>query len=165
MKTKKKTVQPTLEQKIKRVLGNYFKTQLMLMVIVGVVTWGILALLNVKFAVTLAIMTGILSAIPNFGIVIATAVATLVAIFDNVVFLPNSQPIVEGVVVLVIFVLFNRLVDFFLAPVFLGKTNKINPFILFLLVILGTVFFGVPGAILSVPVFLVVRVIWKHFSN
>ena len=161
----KKVASPTLGEKIKKVLINYLTTQFILMVIVGLATWGILTLLNVRYAVLLAILTGVLSAIPNFGILVATVVASLVAVFDQVVFLQNVPSIIEGIVILVIFVLLNKLVDLFLAPFFLGKTNKINPLVVFLVILLGTIFFGVWGAIFAMPVFLIVKTVLEHFSN
>ena len=161
----KKVASPTLGEKIKKVLINYLTTQFILMVIVGLATWGILTLLNVRYVVLLAILTGVLSAIPNFGILVATVVASLVAVFDQVVFLQNVPSIIEGIVILVIFVLLNKFVDLFLAPFFLGKTNKINPLVVFLVILLGTIFFGVWGAIFAMPVFLIVKTVLEHFSN
>lgn len=166
-KTKnKKTVSPlTLGEKIKKVLINYFTTQFILMIIVGVVTWGILALLNVRFAITLGVVTGVLSSIPVVGMLIATIAATLVAIFDNMSMWQNSSQWLEGLIVLAVLFIFNKFVDLLIAPIFLGKTNKVNPIVLILVVFIGTVFFGVWGAILSVPAFLVVKTTIEHYTS
>lgn len=161
----KKNIQLTLGSKIWKVLITYFKTQFILMLIVGLLTWGILFLLKVKFAIPLAILTGVLSGVPNFGIIIATIVATLVAIFDKVVFLPNATPLVEGLAVMVIFIILNKFVDLILAPIFLGKTNKVSPFVIFMITLLGTVLFGVAGAILAVPLYLVIKTVIEHQSG
>lgn len=161
----KKVALLTLREKIRKVLINYFTTQFVLMIIVGLTTWGILTLLNLKYALVLAILTGVLSAIPNFGILVATVVASLVAVFDQVVFLQNTSSIIEGIVVLLIFVLLNKLVDLFLAPFFLGKTNNINPLVVFLVTLLGTIFFGIWGAIFAMPVFLIAKTVLEDFNN
>lgn len=161
----KKVTPRTLGEKIRKVLINYFTTQFVLMIIVGLTTWGILTLLNLKYALVLAILTGVLSAIPNFGILVATVVASLVAVFDQVVFLQNTPSIIEGIVVLLIFVLLNKLVDLFLAPFFLGKTNNINPLVVFLVTLLGTIFFGIWGAIFAMPVFLIAKTVLEDFNN
>lgn len=165
LRSKKKEVSLTLEQKIKKVLVGYVSTQFVLMVIVGVATWGVLNLLNVEYAVLLGILTGVLSSIPNFGIAIATIAITLVTIFDKVSLWPNSPPIVEGLLVIVIFVLLNKIVDLVLAPLFLGKTNKVSPVLVFLLTLFGTILYGVPGAILAVPVYLVIKTVIEHFDG
>lgn len=165
VKTTKKEPQLSLGHKIGKVLVNYFTTQFILMTLIGVASWGILTLLKVKYALTLGILTGVLSGIPNFGMIIATIAATLVAFFDKANMWTGSPPWLEGVVILIIFFVFNKIVDMLVAPLFLGKTNKVNPFVVFLLVVLGTIFFGIWGAILAVPAFLVIKTVTEHFSN
>ncbi len=164
-KSKKVVAPQTLGGKIGKALGNYITTQFILMLLVGFATWGILSLLNVKYSILLGIATGVLSGIPSFGMFIAVIAITLVAIFDKVVFLPKAPGIVEGIVVFLIFVLFNKLVDFLIAPIFLGKTNKVSPLALLLVTILGTVFFGVIGAILAMPLYLVIKTTIDHFRS
>lgn len=164
VKAKNKTVPLALGEKIKKVLANYVITQFILMIIVSLLVWGILALLNIKYAMVLGVFTGVLSIIPNYGMVISSFLIALVAIFDKVVFLSGMPPFVEGVAVIIILIALNKLVDLLLAPLFLGKTNKINPLLLILVVISGTILFGVPGAILSVPLLLVVKTILEHFN-
>jgi predicted PurR-regulated permease PerM len=164
-KIKKKSNPLTLGGKIRDVLVKYLTTQFVLMVLVGVASWFILDLLNVKYAVILGIATGTLSIVPGFGMIIATIAASLVAIFDNVVFLPRMSAFFEGVVILLIFLVLNKIVDWLLAPIFLGKVAKVNPIIVLLAVVLGTLFFGVPGAFLAVPVLLVAKTIIDHFSK
>ena len=86
-----KKIQPILVDEIKIVLINYLKTQFVLMLIVTALVWGALSLIGVKYAVILAFGTGALSAVPFFGMTIASIIAGLVAIFDQVVFL-SSMP-------------------------------------------------------------------------
>ncbi len=155
----------SLGGKIKEVLANYLKAQFVLMAATALLAWGVLSLLKVKYALFLAVLTGTLSLVPNFGIIIASAAAFLVATFDKVVFLPNYLPVVEGLVILVIFFILNKLIDIFLAPLLLAKAGQENPLILLFLVVLGTLAFGLPGALLSVPLFLVLKTVWNHFFS
>lgn len=170
-KTKSKKINTTKKEErslggqIIKVLFAYFTTQFVLMIIVGLATWGILSLLNVKYAVLLGAITGILSGIPNIGMFFATIALVLMAIFDKVNFWQNSSPVIEGVIVLIIFIVLNKFVDFLLAPIFLGKAVKLNPIILFFVIILGTVLLGPAGAVLAVPILLVVRTIVKYYNK
>lgn len=159
---KKKEVQLGLGAQIGKVLLAYFTTQFILMVLIGFTTWGILALLDVRYAVLLGVFTGVLSGIPNIGMFFATIAITAVAVLDKINFWPNSSPLVEGVLTLIIFIALNKLVDFLLAPIFLGKAVKLNPVILFFVILLGTIFLGPAGAILAVPILLVVRTVIKY---
>jgi predicted PurR-regulated permease PerM len=135
------------------------------MIIVGAATWGILSLLHVGYPILLAVMTGVLSGVPGFGMTVSTIITALVAILDNSHMWTNSPTWLEALIILVLFFVFNKFIDLIIAPIFLGKTNKVNPFIVVVLVILGTVLMGVPGAILAVPVYLVVRTIIDHFEG
>jgi len=151
-----------LNSKISKVLITYFKTQFLLILIVSLVIWGILTSLNVPFSLLLAILTGVFSTIPLFGLLVMAFVVSLVAIFDKVVFLTGFHPIFEGLVVLVIYILLNQLIDWVLSPYLISKTTKINPFLLIFSVLLGTVSFGLLGAFLSVPIVLVLKTIWEY---
>lgn len=162
-KAKKEAKQQPLSRKISKVLVNYFTTQFILMVIVGLATWGILSLMNVQYAVLLAVVTGIMSSIPGFGMLTATVIIATVAIFDNVGMWTNSPVWLEGLVVLTVFFIFNKIVDLALAPIFLGKATKLSPFTVILLVVLGTMFLGVWGAVLAVPIYLVIRTSIEHY--
>ncbi len=165
-KTKiKKTPQLGLGKKIGKVLISYLTTQFVLMILVGVASWAILNALHVKYAVILGIVTGTLSIIPGFGMIVSTLTASLVAIFDQAVFMPNVAPFFEGVIILLIFIVLNKIVDWILMPIFLGKTTKVNPLIIILAVILGTIFFGPVGAILAVPLILVIKTAVEHFNK
>jgi predicted PurR-regulated permease PerM len=158
-------VQTSLISEIKVVLINYFKTQLVLMLIVTALVWGVLSLLGVKYSVILAFGTGSLSVVPVFGITIASIIVSLIAIFDQVVFLPNLPAFVEGLVILLIFFILNKLVDFLLTPIILGKTNEINPIVLILIVFLSTIVFGVFGAFFAIPALLIIKTIWKNLRK
>lgn len=167
---KSKRIIKTREEKglggqIIKVLFAYFTTQFILMILVGLATWGILSLLNVRYAVLLGVITGVLSGIPNIGMFFATIAIVLITIMDKVNFWPNSSPIIEGLIVLIIFIVLNKFVDFLLAPIFLGRAVKINPIILFFVIILGTVLLGPAGAVLAVPILLVVRTIVKYYNK
>lgn len=166
IKSSKKSLQKlTLGQEIAKTLVSYVKTQFILILIVSFLVWIILYLLKVKFALLIAFGTGALSAIPTFGMTFAAFMAGLVAIFDNSVFLPNSSGYLEGLVILIIFFILNKIVDFFLAPLFLGKTNNVPPLFLLLVVLIGTIFLGVTGAIISIPFLLVCITIWNYLKK
>jgi len=144
---------------------NYFKTQFVLMVIVAVLVWGALFLLKVKYAFLLAILTGVFSIVPNYGMVLSSMMVSLVAIFDGVALYSKSLPLMEGIIVLVILILINKMVDLFISPLFLGKTNNINSGVLFVVVMLSSIVFGIWGAILSVPILLMIKTTIDHLAT
>lgn len=155
----------TLGGKIGKVLMGYFTSQFFLTIFVALLVWGILFLLEVKYALLLGVLTGVLSVIPTFGIITASLMVALVAIFDHVRFLSNYPEFVEGLLLLLILAILNKVVDLFLTPIILAKVGKVNPLILFAVVLVGTIFFGVLGAILATPVFLILKTVWEYYRS
>lgn len=166
-KVKKSSVHKdsSLSQKIAATLLTYAKTQLVLMVVITIVSWIILSKLGVQFSLLLALITGSVSVIPIVGITTAAIIASGVAIFDTIRFLPNTSVLLEGVVVLTIYALFNIAIDYFLSPYLVGKSSGINPYALLFFVLIGTWIFGIWGAFLTVPAVLVGKVISEHYKR
>ncbi len=164
-RSKRKTVHLTLGQEIKKVLVSYFATQFILMILVGFLTWLILSLLKVGYAIPLAVLTGVLTAVPKLGMLLATVITAVVAALDQVHMWAGSPAWLEVIIILVTFFIFDKLIDLIVAPLFLGKATKTNPLILMLVILLGTVLFQIPGAILSVPFYLVIKTIITHSNQ
>lgn len=168
--TRKKTApkhhhQETLGDKIRETLVVYIKTQLLLIAVVSALTWVMLAYLKVQYPLGLALLTGALSIVPVFGITTAAILACLVAIYDATRFLPQFPPIIEGLVIVLLYGALNMLVDYLLSPYMVGKRVKLHPLFLLLLVIGSAWLFGLAGAFLAVPVFLVARTIVQYTGN
>lgn len=165
MATKNKSQHSTLRAKIVKVLRDYLVSQFVLMIIVFIAVLAILTMLKVKYALLLAILTGVLSIIPNYGMIVSTIIVAAVATFDNVTSIQNVSNYVEGVAIILILVVLNKIIDTFLSPLLLGKTNRISPLAIFLVVMLGTLTFGILGAVISVPILLVTKTIWEHYKE
>ena len=162
---KKKLTETNLTAEIVTVLAGYVKTQFLVYASVTGIVWIVLAALGVRYAVLLAFVTGALSTVPLIGMTIAAGIAGVVAVFDGARFLAGLNPIFEGIAILLIFFLINQLIDFFLAPYLLGKAAKIHPLLILCAVVIGTWVFGIPGAVLAVPVLLVTKTILKHYRK
>ena len=162
---KRKAARLTLGQRIRKVLVGYFTTQFILMVFVGVCSWAILNALHVGSAVLLGVITGVLSGIPGIGMLISTVAAALVAVMDGVPMWNGSQPWLEGLIVLVIYFVFNKLVDWIIAPLFLGKVTKANPFVIIILVGITTLIFGPFGGILAMPIYLIIKTTIEYYHE
>lgn len=156
---KMKKQETNLSKSIKKTLVNYAKTQFLIVIVVTSISWIILSLLGFRHAILLAGITGSLSTIPFIGMTIAAVIVGLTAIFDGLNFLNGFHPIFEGMMMLIIYFVLNQLTDFLLAPYLMGKMTKVHPFLIILFVIVGTWIFGIFGAILAIPVLLVIKTI------
>lgn len=160
----KKHEKKTLQGMIWTVLTSYAKTQLLLTLIVTVVVWIILSRLGVQYALFLALMTGAASVVPVMGMLTAGIITSLIAIFDGSRFLPALPAIWEGVAIGGIYILLNVLIDYFLSPYLVGKSLKIHPFVLLVLVLIGSSLFGIWGALFTIPCILVIRTIFEYYN-
>ncbi|MEK7533574.1 MAG: AI-2E family transporter [Patescibacteria group bacterium] len=164
MKTIRKQKHKSLSQKIVDVLFLYTKTQLLLVAVVTMIAWMILSELGVQFALVLAFVTGAASVIPIIGMTVAGIIVSAVAIFDTARFLPDISVLFEGFAILVIYVLLNIAIDYFLSPYLIGKSVGLSPLMLLVCILIGTFVFGIWGALLTVPVILVVQAVARHYE-
>ena len=137
----------------------YFKGQAVLIFINILLFWAILTFLRIKYALIFAVITGFLSIIPTFGILISAFITFVFSFFDNQKF-TSLHPLFEGFVILIFYLIINQIVDFLIYPFVMGKTLKIPPPVLILSVVIGSALFGIIGAILAVPFMVLVKTIY-----
>lgn len=126
-----------------RKIGLWFKGQLLLGLLVGVLTFAVLALLGVKYALLIGIITGIAELIP-FGVVFATIPAVLFAVIDS--------GVVLGLKVLIYFVVMQQIENYVLNPVISRRVVGIPPLVVLLAFMIGITLAGFWGAIIAIPV-------------
>lgn len=147
-----------LIRKINHVLGAYLRGQIFLIFLMAFWLFLALMVLGIRFALIIAIFSGIAEIVPVIGPIVATAVAVLVAIVTgtNNFSLP---PLNAALVVVLIYFLLRHIEDYFVIPIVMGKITKLPPFIIFFAVIAGGHLAGMLGLILAVPVAAVIRIL------
>lgn len=131
--------------------NSFFRGQLTLMIIIGVLSWIGLTILGVPGAVGLAIVAGVLEIIPNLGPVIATIPAVIVALLQGSTYLPIS-PVWLAVIVALFYLLVQQLENSIIVPRVLGDAVGLPPLIVMTGVLVGTISAGILGALLATPV-------------
>jgi predicted PurR-regulated permease PerM len=126
-----------------RKIGLWFKGQLLLGLLVGTITFAVLALLGVKYAFLIGIITGIAELIP-FGVIFATIPAVLFAVIDG--------GVVLGLKVLIYFVIMQQIENYVLNPVVSRRVVGIPPLVVLLAFMIGITLAGFWGAIIAIPV-------------
>lgn len=142
-----------LINKIEIQIGSWVRGQLILMLVVGVITYVGLSLLNVSFALPLAIIAGMLEIIPNIGPTVASIPAIIVPIIID-------QDPLTAVFVIALYVLIQQFENNLLVPRIMQSAVGIHPLVTILLIIIGLELSGVIGAILAVPMYLVSKVFY-----
>ncbi len=140
-----------LYQLVKEIWQAYLRGQLVLMLVIGVVTWIALAVVGVPAAAILGVLTGALDAILSVGPVIAMIIAALVAWFQGSTYLaiPNSWLVV---IVLAIYGAIQTLENVWLRPRIMGRRLQMHPAVVFLAIIAALVLVGPVAALIILPV-------------
>ena len=136
-------------------LGGWVRGQLLLMTVIGVVTYIGLTALGIPYALPLAIIAGLLEAVPNIGPTLASLPAIAIALF-------TISPTMAGIVVL-LYVVIQQLENNIIVPKIMASAANVSPLIAIVVIITGLKLGGVVGTLLSVPLFLFVRTIIEQY--
>lgn len=131
-----------LWERSQKKLGRWLQGQLFLGLIIGVMVYVGLTILNVKFALLLAVLAGILEIFPYIGPVIAAIPAVILGFL---------QAPTLGIWVIVWYLAIQQVENYLLVPLVIGKIVKLNPVAVILALLIGGKLGGIPGMILAVP--------------
>ena len=148
----KKEVAETLDE-IETSLGSWVKGELVLMTIVGTMSYTGLLLLQVQYPLALGIVSGVLEAVPIIGPVISAVIAGIIAF---------SESPIKGLAVVALFILIQQLENNLIVPKVMQKVSGFSPIVILLALLIGSNLFGVPGAVLAVPFTMISVVIVKR---
>ncbi len=138
------------------VLGKYVKGKLIDCFLVGTLVYIIFSILGLKFALLFSFIIGLTNLIPYVGPVIGAIPACLFALLQ-------SFNIFIGVLIAVVFI--QTLESVFLVPYITSKTVEIHELTTLLALLIGGSLFGVIGALIAIPVYLVIKVIYEYYKN
>ena len=138
-------------------IGLWMQGQLMLVVIIGVLTYLGLLLIGVKHALLLAFLAGVAELIPLFGPIIAAIPAVLIAFADGGLTL--------ALVVAAFYVVIQQFENQLIYPLVVQKVVGVSPIIVILALVAGGQLAGFLGVLLSVPVSAIVMELIQNPSD
>jgi predicted PurR-regulated permease PerM len=135
-------------------LGQWARAQMLLALFFGL-AFGIgLRIFGVKYAVTLGVIGGVLEIIPYVGGFITVALALLIAIVQD----PT-----KAIFVVIWYVLVVEVEGHVIAPKLMDRVLGIHPLVVVVALFLGGEALGILGALLAVPIAIVIQVILDEF--
>jgi len=146
---------------LKSTWESFFRGQITLMVIIGVIVWISTALLGLPGAVSLGVIAGLMEILPNIGPVIATIPAVLVALIMGSTYLPISNWAL-ALIVIGLYIIIQLLENSVIVPNVMGESVKLHPLVIIIGVIVGTSTWGVLGALLAAPVIASIKIIFLY---
>lgn len=138
--------------KVEEKLGAWFIGQLFLSLIIGVITYIGLFALNIPYALPLALLAGIMEVVPVIGPIIAAIPAVVIAF--------TIAPILAAGVAGMYFVI-QQLENHIIVPQVMKRAVGLNPLVVILAIAIGGRLLGVGGALLAVPIVVVLQIIFQ----
>lgn len=135
------------------VLSAYIRGQLLLCLFVGGMATVALLILGVPFALVLGLVAGILEALPYIGPILGAIPAVLVALLWN----PAT-----AIWVVVAFLAIQQVENLFLVPRISGKSVKLHPALVMVVLVVGNELAGFWGMLVAVPVAAIIRDVFKY---
>ncbi|MCX7997009.1 MAG: AI-2E family transporter [Patescibacteria group bacterium] len=136
--------------KVEDRLTAWFWGQLTLMTVIGVVTFIILSLLGVRYALPLALLAGILEVVPNIGPILASIPAITIGVADSYF---------TGFSVAIAYFVIQQLENAFIVPVIMRRAVGVNPITTLVSLIVGGKIGGVLGVLLAIPILIIVETV------
>lgn len=140
---------------VERQVGGWVRGQLILMVIIGVMTYFGLSILGVPYALPLAVLAGLLEAVPNLGPTIAAIPAILIGL--------TVSPVI-GLGTLILSILIQQLENNLIVPKVMQSATGTKPLVTITVLLIGFTLGGIAGAVLSMPIFLTIQTIIRAFN-
>ncbi len=130
-------------------IGLWTQGQLLLIILIGVLTYLGLTILGVPYALLLAIVAGVLELIPIFGPVIAAIPAVLLALAGGISF--ADPGVTSAAAVILFYVLIQQFENHLIYPLVVRKVVGVPPILVIIALIIGWELAGFLGIILAVP--------------
>ena len=125
-------------------VGNYVAGALVQALVAGVLSFVVLSLLGMPFALPLAVLVLLFDLIPLVGATIAAVLVGIVTLFDD---FPTTT-IIWGIWSIVYQQVENTLIQ----PQIQKRAVAVHPFVVLVAVLFGSTLFGILGALLAIPV-------------
>ena len=144
-----------IAEKLELEIGHWIRGEVLLMLIVGVLSYLGYVIVGLPYAIALGVIAGLLELVPNVGPTIATIPAILVGF--------SISP-AHGFGALAVSIIVQQLENNLIVPKVMQKTTGLNPIVTLLAIMIGLKLGGPLLAVLSLPVVLSARVILGHIK-
>jgi predicted PurR-regulated permease PerM len=154
-----------LFQRIEEKLGKWFRAQIFLMLLAGVVSWIGLTLPALflpnytlhNYALPIAMLVSLLEIVPGTGLSVGAILSLLIALSTQQTFMIIYAPL--------LFIGMQQLEGMVIIPKLMKKVIGLDPIITLLSLVSGFILFQVVGAILIVPILAVIQIVIEFYSE
>lgn len=144
-----------ISENVYRAVGGYVAGNILISVIAGTAAYIVMLILDIPFAVPLAVLLAFLGLIPLVGSSIGGAIIAVVAAVAGF-----PEKLIVWVIYLVVY---QQIENNLLQPIIYKRTVQIHPLIVIVAVLIGGTLLGVLGALLAIPVAATVQIVVKEW--
>ncbi len=149
-----KALHRQLVDQMYRAVSGYVVGNLITSAICAFVTGVALTVLGVPYAISIAILVGLLDLLPLVGASLGAVVAVSVGAFKS---------LTVAFIIFIFFVIYQQVENNILQPYVYGKTVQMSPLTVFLSAIIGASIGGLLGALVAVPIGASVQILVKAY--
>lgn len=135
---------------IEEKLGSWLRGQVILSLIIGILAYTGLLILNIPYALPLALIAGIMEVVPVIGPIISALPAIFIAL--------TISPFLSVGVAAMYFVI-QQIENHLIVPQVMKRAVGLNPLVVILAIAIGSRLLGISGALLAVPIAVVIQII------
>ena len=146
-----------LSSGLQSTINNYIKGLFIEMGVLIIVSYLILLVLGIKYAILMAVLAGLFNVIPYIGIYTAALLNMLITI--------TTGTFHQTFEVFIVFIILHVADANLLMPVIVGNRIKLNPFITLVSVITGELIWGIPGMFLFIPITGTLKIIFERTND
>ncbi|OGZ01987.1 MAG: hypothetical protein A2946_00180 [Candidatus Liptonbacteria bacterium RIFCSPLOWO2_01_FULL_53_13] len=136
-------------------IGRWFRTQILLSLIMGALVLVALLILGVKYAFLIALLTAFFEIVPYVGPIVSGSIAVLAALLTS----PSL-----ALYTLIVFLVIHQIENHILVPLLLGRNIGLHPVIVIIALLIGLEVGGFLGVLISVPAAVVIQEIAEGWA-
>lgn len=142
---------------VEQKLGKWLMGQGTLSLIIATMVYILLRLLDLPFALPLAMLAGLLESIPNLGPIFSSIPAIIIGFFTGGLW--------GGLLTMAGYAVIQQLENTFIVPKVLGNAVGLNAIVVMVGVIAGYALGGPIGALLAVPVIVLMEIAYTFYQD
>lgn len=131
-----------ISERAQKRMSSWFWGEIILMIVVGTMTYIGLSIIGVKYVLALAVLAGLLEIIPSLGPIISSIPAILIG-FSNL-------PIL-GVYCAILYLVVQQLENNLIVPIVMKKATGLHPIVILIAMVIGGKVAGIMGVLLAIP--------------
>jgi AI-2 transport protein TqsA len=143
---------------INRRIGSYLALKTLLSILLGVVSWAVMALYGLEFALLWAVLAAFLNFVPYIGSVLGVVFPVLMAVVQ-------FQELGVILTLLLALTAVQFVIGNFLDPYVMGNSLNLSPFAILISLAVWSELWGIPGAFLAVPITAIMTIVFSEFPG